>query len=79
MPSQYRHIFVEDHELLGTDIRGRDNNLIKLDPEHGDTARRVMLAAMVAKHLCLFVGGKMAEAEIGEFCCSSRNARTAAE
>ena len=54
-------------------------NLIALDPEHPETARRLKLAAMVAKHLCLFVGAKMAEARIGEFCCASRNARTAAE
>ncbi|MBT3172007.1 MAG: hypothetical protein HN333_11325, partial [Rhodospirillaceae bacterium] len=48
-------------------------NLIALEPEHQDIAKRIMLAAMVAKHLCLFVGGKMAVAEIGEFCCSSRD------
>ena len=54
-------------------------NLIALDPEHPETARRLKLAAMVTKHLCLFVGAKMAEARIGEFCCASRNARTAAE
>ena len=54
-------------------------NLIALDPDHGETARRIMLASLVAKHLCLFVGGKMAEAEIGEFCCSSRDAHRAAE
>lgn len=54
-------------------------NLITLAPEHPETARRIMLAAMVAKHLCLFVGGKMAVAEIGEFCCSSRDAQAAAQ
>ena len=53
-------------------------NLIALEPEHPDIAKRIMLAAMVAKHLCLFVGGKMAVAEIGEFCCSSRDAQAAA-
>ncbi|MDP6475753.1 MAG: hypothetical protein QF894_12690 [Alphaproteobacteria bacterium] len=54
-------------------------NLIALDPEHPETARRIKLAAMVAKHLCLFTGAKMAEARIGEFCCASRDARGAAE
>ncbi|MDP6817054.1 MAG: hypothetical protein QF449_03300 [Alphaproteobacteria bacterium] len=54
-------------------------NLIALDPEHPETARRIKLAAMAAKHLCLFVGGKMTEARIGEFCCASRDARGAAE
>jgi hypothetical protein len=27
---------------------------------------------MVAKHLALFVGGKLETAGLGEFCCSSR-------
>jgi hypothetical protein len=54
-------------------------NLITLEPDHAETAKRIMLASMVAKHLCLFVGGKITEAEIGEFCCSSRDARRAAE
>ncbi len=53
-------------------------NLIALDPEHPEVARRIKLAAMVAKHLCLFVGGKMVEAQIGEFCCASRDAHAAA-
>ena len=50
-------------------------NLITMDPAHEDTAQRVRMAAMVAKHLCLFVSGKMQEAKLGEFCCSSRNLR----
>ena len=54
-------------------------NLIALASTHADIAHRIKLAAMVAKHLCLFVGGKMAAAEIGEFCCSSRNMWSAAE
>lgn len=47
-------------------------NLIALEPEHPDTAKRLRLAAMVAKHLYLFVTGKMEVAGLGEFCCSSR-------
>ncbi len=50
-------------------------NLITLDPSHPDTGKRVRLAAMVAKHLCLFVSGKMQVAGLGEFCCSSRPLR----
>ena len=50
-------------------------NLITMDPGHEDIGRRVRLAAMVAKHLCLFVSGKMQEAKLGEFCCSSRDLR----
>jgi len=30
---------------------------------------------LVAKHLVLFVGGKMQNAELGEFCCSSKSLR----
>lgn len=52
-------------------------NLITLEPDHPDTAKRVRLAAMVARHLCLFVSGKMQVAGLGEFCCSSRPLRAA--
>ena len=48
------------------------HNLVRLDPTHTDTARRLRLGAMVAKHLALFVGGKLETAGLGEFCCSSR-------
>ena len=47
-------------------------NLIAMEPAHPDTARRLRLAGMVAKHLYLFVSGKMEVAGLGEFCCSSR-------
>jgi hypothetical protein len=50
-------------------------NLITLEPDHPATAHRVRLAAMVARHLCLFVSGKMEVAGLGEFCCSSRPLR----
>jgi len=50
-------------------------NLITMDPEHPDTGHRLQMAALVAKHLCYFVSGKMQEAKLGEFCCSSRNLR----
>lgn len=50
-------------------------NLISQAPDDADAAKRVKLAAMVAKHLCLFVSGKMQVAELGEFCCSSRPLR----
>lgn len=48
------------------------HNLIDIEPDHPDTPRRLRLAAMVALHLYLFVSGKMEQAELGEFCCSSR-------
>jgi len=50
-------------------------NLICLDPAHADIARRLRLAALVARHLLLFVGGKLEVAGLGEFCCSSRPLR----
>ena len=52
-------------------------NLVCLDPEHPDTARRLRLGAMVARHLALFIGGKLEVAGLGEFCCSSRPLRAA--
>jgi hypothetical protein len=30
------------------------------------------MMAMVARHLFLFISGKMQDAQLGEFCCSSR-------
>jgi len=50
-------------------------NLVCLDPAHADTARRLRLGAMVARHLALFIGGKLEAAGLGEFCCSSRSLR----
>jgi hypothetical protein len=50
-------------------------NLIRLDPAHPNTGHRLRLAAMVARHLALFVGGKMEVSGLGEFCCSSRALR----
>ena len=50
-------------------------NLITMDPYHPDTARRLAMAALVAKHLLLFVTGKMQVDNLGEFCCSSRPLR----
>jgi hypothetical protein len=50
-------------------------NLIQLEPCHPEAARRVRLEAMVARHLALFIGGKLEMAGLGEFCCSSRSLR----
>lgn len=50
-------------------------NLIVTDQDHPDTPKRLQLAAMVAKHLCLFVSGKMQVAGLGEFCCSAKPLR----
>jgi hypothetical protein len=51
------------------------HNLVRLAPAHPDAARRLRLGAMVARHLALFIGGKLEVAGLGEFCCSSRPLR----
>jgi len=51
------------------------HNLVRLEPAHPDTARRLRLGAMVARHLTLFIGGKLEVAGLGEFCCSARPLR----
>lgn len=50
-------------------------NLVRLDPGSAATPRRLRLAAMVARHLALFIDGKLEVAGLGEFCCSSRPLR----
>jgi len=51
------------------------HNLVRLEPTHADIARRLRLGAMVARHLALFIGGKLEVAGLGEFCCASRPLR----
>ena len=53
------------------------HNLIRHDPGARDIAGTVRLGAMVVRHLALFVGGKLENAGLGEFCCSSRPVRQA--
>jgi hypothetical protein len=50
-------------------------NLVALDPGHPDARTRLSMMAMVARHLALFVGGKLEVAGLGEFCCSSKPMR----
>ena len=50
-------------------------NLLALEPDHPDTAKRLSSMRMVASHIYYFVSGKMQIAELGEFCCSSRSLR----
>jgi hypothetical protein len=54
-------------------------NLIVLEPEHPDRAKRALFAVMIARHLCLFVSGKMQLAGLGEFCCASKSLRGGGE
>jgi hypothetical protein len=51
------------------------HNLITSEPTHPHAAVRSRLMIMVAKHLCLFVLGKMQVARLGEFCCASKPVR----
>ena len=51
------------------------HNLVRLEPSHPDTGRRLRLGAMVGRHLALFISGKLEVAGLGEFCCSSRPLR----
>jgi hypothetical protein len=51
------------------------HNLVNLEPADADVARRLRLGAMVARHLMLFIAGKLEVAGLGEFCCSSRPLR----
>ena len=50
-------------------------NLVTLEPAHPDTAQRLRLATLVARHLVLFVAGKLQVEGLGEFCCSSKPIR----
>ena len=50
-------------------------NLVTLEPTHPEAAKRVRLAGLVAKHLTLFVGGKLEVAGLGEFCCAAAPVR----
>ncbi len=50
-------------------------NLIKLDPDHEDTIKRLAMMRLISNHLFLFVSGKMEVAGLGEFCCSSKPIR----
>ena len=51
------------------------HNLVRLAPAHAGIARRLKLGAMVARHLALFIGGKLEAAGLGEFCCAARPLR----
>jgi hypothetical protein len=53
-------------------------NCIQAAPADEEAARLVRLGAMVARHLVLFIDGKLETAGLGEFCCSSRPLRASA-
>lgn len=51
------------------------HNLIVLHPKQPGTPQHLKLMAAVARHLALFVSGKMENAKLGEFCCSAKPMR----
>jgi hypothetical protein len=54
-------------------------NLVTMDPLHAATPQRLTMMTMVARHLFLFVAGKMQVAALGDFCCASRPIRQETE
>lgn len=50
-------------------------NLVSGEPSFQGVSKRLRQMIMVARHLCLFVSGKMQVAGLGEFCCSSKPLR----
>jgi len=50
-------------------------NCVVAAPSAPDSPRRLRLGAMVARHLVLFIDGKLETAGLGEFCCSARPLR----
>ena len=50
-------------------------NLLIQEPDHPDTGQRARMMAWVARHLYLFISGKMESQELGDFCCASRPLR----
>jgi hypothetical protein len=51
------------------------NLIASYDGDKPEALHDLRLQAMVVKHLALFIGGKLQEAGLGEFCCSSRPVR----
>jgi hypothetical protein len=54
-------------------------NLVTMQPDAVETTNRLQMMKMICNHLYLFISGKLQVAELGEFCCSSKPIRRAAE
>lgn len=50
-------------------------NLLHEAVDGPETARQTQMMRALARHLALFIGGKLENAGFGEFCCSSRALR----
>ena len=53
------------------------HNCIAAEPEGPAASCSLTSAIMTARHICLFVTGKLQVAGLGEFCCSSKPLRAA--
>lgn len=51
-------------------------NLIAAEESESRRQDDVAMMRLVTKHLVLFIGGKLQEAGLGDFCCSSRSLRS---
>ena len=47
-------------------------NLIFAQPDSEEVVSRLTMMEMVARHLVLFIGNKMMDDQVGEFCCSAK-------
>ena len=50
-------------------------NLLTQQMDHPESARRARMMGWVAKHLYLFISGKMETEQLGDFCCASKPLR----
>ena len=50
-------------------------NLLRQQPDHPESAQRAQMMVWVARHLQLFISGKMEIEQLGEFCCASKPIR----
>jgi len=50
-------------------------NLLTLQPDSPQSGQQAAMMAWVARHLLLFVVGKMETEKLGEFCCASKPLR----
>jgi hypothetical protein len=50
-------------------------NLIRAEPDAAQRRRHRSMMSMLARHLLLFVSGKMQVEGLGEFCCASKPLR----
>ncbi len=50
-------------------------NLLTMEPEHAESTQRARMMPLVARHLFLFISGKLESQELGDFCCASKPLR----